>query len=539
MTSNLRTILIRTIVTAFVSVPLFGCGADVNVIPQPNEIHKGNGFCNIEQGIYTLEEGRTVDFLYGYLADDHGIQQNAGGTEVRFTKSTEATDEEGYSLNVSKHMIEISAASEKGWFYGIQTLRQLIDGKKIPCVKISDSPAFRWRAFMLDEARHFHGKETVKMLLDEMARLKMNTFHWHLTDDTGWRLEIKKYPRLVEIGSQRDSTQIEDPGLDIPGETGDPAYDAFLRRYQSDKFDPAPHKGYYTQEDIKEIVAYALDRNIRIVPEISMPGHASAAIASYPWLGTAKEQIKVPCRFGVLSQVYDPSSEKVMQFLKDVLKEVSELFPSGYIHIGGDEVKYGQWQESESVKQYMKDNGLASYRDVQVKMTNDICHYIEDELGCRMIGWNEILGISAHEWDKAEGTSDTKLSKKAIVQFWAGNKSILHYTLENGYEVVHSYCEDTYIDYSYEQLPLERAYSFNPVPEGFDKENIIGLGCQLWTEWVRDRNRIEYQTFPRIAAYAETGWTDCADKDYGRFRHSLKKLTKIWKDKGYNITDKY
>lgn len=509
--------------------------ATVKVIPYPDKVQVLSGYCDLSKGINTNSKHTVAEQLNEYFLSDFNIAKNYKGIKVKFITSNKMSNEEAYTLEVKKKSIVITAATNKGHFYAIQTLRQLVKDQKVPCLIISDTPAFAWRAYMLDEARHFHGKATVKAMMDEMALLKMNTFHWHLADDAGWRIEIKKYPLLTEVGASRDSTQIEDKDLKLPGETGDPAYDTFLRRYQSVKFDGKPHTGFYTQEDIREIVAYASKRCIQIVPEISMPGHASAAIASYSWLGTTKESIKVPTKFGVLSQVYDPSSPKVMTFLKDVLIEVSQLFPSPYIHIGGDEVKYGQWEESPSVQQYMKDNKIETCRDLQVNMTNEVCDFIETTLKKEMIGWNEILGINAHGWGNGTANATEKLSLKAVVQFWTGNKDILKYALDNNYKVVNSYCEDTYLDYSYDQLPLKRSYNFNPVPEGYQRDVIYGIGCQMWTEWVPDSKTLEYQTFPRIAAYAETGWTKNENKSYERFKINLKPFLMRWERQGFNL----
>lgn len=535
----MKKLIMVIVATLFGVPPGIIAGEAIHVTPYPNQVEIRDGFCDLSKGVVAVGSDIAAEQLYQYLRTDYDILRNSAGVPVTFVTTDEIENKEGYRLEIGSTGITIGGASDKGHFYAIQTLRQLIKDHKAPCLVITDSPAFTWRAFMLDEARHFHGKETVKRLMDEMARLKMNRFHWHLTDDTGWRIEIRKYPLLTQIGSRRDSTQIDDKELNLPGETGNPAYDAFLKRYQSNKYDSRPHAGFYTQDEIRELVAYAAERHIEIVPEISMPGHASAAIAAYPWLGTTKERITVPCKFGVLSQVYDPSSPQVMTFLQDVLREVSEVFPSPYIHIGGDEVKFGQWEQSASVQQYMKDNGLANCRDLQVKMTNDMCHFIEAELGKTMIGWSEILGINSHLWGRQTADATEKLSQKAIVQFWTGNKDILHYALKNGYRVVNSYCEDTYIDYSYDQVPLERAYGFDPVPAGYRKEHIYGLGCQLWTEWVRDRNDVEYHVFPRIAAYAETAWTDTDNKSYERFKACLNPMVARWINLGYNVPKEF
>ncbi len=337
----------------------------------------------------------TAKILQGHIKELGGIQIDIIESEavqdgtIAF-KYDERLEEEAYELNVTKNGIVLTASSSTGWFYGVQSLIQLLPGTSDPSessssleiqeIHIKDSPRFKWRAFMLDEARYFKGMDQVKMLLDEMALLKMNVFHWHLVDDQGWRIEIKKYPLLTEIGSKRKSPQVGPLMWDSPIQSAE------------------PHEGFYTQEEIKELVRYAEERHITIVPEIEMPGHSSAAIASYPWLGTAKREIEVPIRFGGVGiDVYDVSDPKVYQFLTDVLDEVMALFPSDVIHIGGDEVKYTQWKESETVQAYMKEKGLASPADLQVYFTNQISQYLQSK-GRRMMGWNEIMGHNLHEY---------------------------------------------------------------------------------------------------------------------------------------------
>ncbi|ADY53642.1 Beta-N-acetylhexosaminidase [Pseudopedobacter saltans DSM 12145] len=516
---------------------VFGAKDRLNIIPYPNKVQIYEGFCDLSKGVNVVGGELIKKQTYSSLEHDFGILQNKSGIKLSFLISPEITNKEGYVLNIDYNAINIKASSKEGHFYALQTLKQLVSNKKLPRVEIIDEPRFSWRSFMLDEARYFHGKKVVKNLLDEMAALKMNTFHWHLTDDAGWRIDIKKYPLLTKIGAKRDSTQIEDPTLQVPGETGDPAYDEFLRRYQSNKFDGKLHQGYYSHSDIKEIVAYARDRGIQIIPEISMPGHASAAIAAYPWLGTLDQKIKVPTRFGVMENVFDPSSKKTIQFFKDVLAEVSSLFPAPYIHIGGDEVKHNQWKASENITKYMTENNLKNYKDVQVKFTNEISDYVEKELGKSIIGWSEILGVDTHVWQKDTGKVTQQLSKNAIVQFWSGNKDILKYALDNNYKVVNSYHEDTYLNYSYDQLPLKKSYSLQVVPQGYERSSVIGLGCQLWTEWISDMAAIQYHIFPRIAAYAELGWTKEEYRSYDRFLLNLKPLVNKWKEKGYNLPE--
>ena len=241
---------------------------------------------------------------------------------------------EKYTLTVDSKTIQIRSNGASGVFYGIQSLRQVIKDNKVQSLVINDAPRFGWRAFMLDEGRYFKGEKVVKDILDQMAFLKMNTFHWHLTDDGGWRIEIKKYPKLTEIGSKRRMSEPA-PGSAI-----------YLIVYRIPDF--------YTQEQIKDIIKYAAERHITIIPEIEMPGHASAAIASYPWLGAENKQIEVPISFGIKSDVFNVANPKVKQFLHDVLDEVMALFPSKIVHIGGDEVKYDQWKASAEVNEYMK-----------------------------------------------------------------------------------------------------------------------------------------------------------------------------------------
>ena len=380
-------------------------------------------------------------------------------------------------------------------------------------VTIKDAPNFKWRAFMLDEARYFKGMEQVKLLLDEMAFLKMNVFHWHLVDDQGWRIEIKKYPKLTEIGSKRKSTQIGPLQWESPIQSAE------------------PHEGFYTQEEIKEIIKYAKDRHITIVPEIEMPGHSTAAIASYPWLGTSKKETEVPIKFGVGKDVFDVTNERTNQFLKDVLEEVMALFPSEVIHIGGDEVKYNHWKSSESVQKYMKEKKLATPADLQVYFTNNISKYLESK-GRRMMGWNEIMGHNLHDYqDKNDTKTSQKLAEKSIVHFWKGDVKLAETAARNGYEIVNSLHNFTYLDYTYKTLSLSKAYSFDPIPEKLDEkyhDKIIGLGCQMWGEWIPTNGDMHYRVFPRIAAYAEIGWTAKKRKDFTFFKTALKNLQKRW-----------
>ena len=438
---------------------------------------------------------------------------------------------ESYELVVSSKKITISASDAAGYFYGVQTLKQLLSVESsknttylIPSVTITDNPRFKWRAFMLDEARYFHGEKFVKQMLDQMALLKMNTFHWHLIDDAGWRVEIKKYPLLTEVGAFRTDSEID--------------------TWKSGKTSGKPHGGFYTQAQIKDIVAYAKARHINIVPEFEMPGHSSAAIAAYTWLGTAGIDIDVPVEFGRLYDNYDVTKPEVITFIKNVLLELFELFPSEVIHIGGDEVGYEVWENSSSVQKYMKEHNIKTPADLQINFTNTISKFIKNN-GRRMMGWNEILGKNIHTdfaEKKGDQEAETELAKNVIVHFWKGDLELLTDAAKKGYSIVNSLSNSTYLDYNYTSIPLEKAYNFDPIPKGLDTQyhkNIYGMGCQMWSEWTPTNTDVEKQVFPRIAAYAEVGWTPLENKDYDSFKIALKKMQKHWSSLGINYFKEY
>lgn len=452
------------------------------------------------------------------FADEYLIKVISSQNGKLIFKENSDLPEEAYNLSVKSNQIIAEASSATGCFHAIQTIRQLmrLTGKgsyTIPNCNINDQAAFSWRAYLLDEARYFKGKDAVKEILDEMALLKINIFQWHLTDDAGWRVEIKKYPLLTEIGAWRDSSQ--------------------SGNWQSKKYDSNPHGGFYSQSDIRELVAYAAQRHITIVPEIEMPGHMSAAIAAYPWLGASGKPIRVPVDFGVRYDVLNVAEEKVYGFIEDVLKEIMDLFPGKVIHIGGDEVRHDQWKTNAAINALMEKEGFENYSDMHVYFVNRISKYIEKN-GRRMMGWNDILGKNLHEWSNEANTTQS-LAKNTIIHFWKGDSTLLNDAIEQGYEIVNSYHEFTYLDYDYKSIPLEKSYSFAPVPADLSKSktgNILGLGSQMWGEWIPSVAGMHRKTFPRIAAYAEVGWTNVANKDYSRFLNSLEYLKRHWDRKG-------
>lgn len=503
--------------------------AQVDIIPKPNKLEQIDGSFLLTGKTKIIGEDEPANYLQKILQSEFKINLKTAAKKPLFGRSNTITlqldsqfeNNESYQLISSKKGITISASSNTGLFYGIQTLRQLIDKESIPYVKIEDKPRFSWRAYMLDESRHFQGEEFVKMMLDQMALLKMNVFHWHLTDDAGWRIEIKKYPKLTEIGSKRKDTQIGG--------------------WNSEKRSGKPHSGFYTQEQIKRIVKYARDRHITIVPEIEMPGHSSAAIAAYPWLGTSGEKIEVPVIFGKKFDTYNVADPRVIQFLEDVLVEVMDLFPSEVIHIGGDEVKFDAWKQSKDMQHFMQEKGLESPKDVQIYFTNNISNFLESKKR-RMMGWNEIFGGAVHEWQKSEDfNTKQSLAKNTVVHFWKGDIELAKQVVEKGYDIVNSHHVNTYLDYGYKYIPLKKAYNFDPIPKGLDQKyhsQILGSGCQMWTEWAQNNDRVEYQSFPRIAAYAEVGWTEVENKNYDDFSKALENFIQRWKKLGIDVAPK-
>ena len=430
------------------------------IIPYPNEVIPG-------EGEYKIKSNISLSLPARFKSESHIIRQNFkdrfhvnckdsrnGNIIVSYDKDIAV---EGYQMEVGQTSINISASTKSGVFYALQTMFQLMrlsgDGSYIvPSLKINDKQAFSWRGFMHDDSRQFRGKEFIKQTLDEMAILKMNIFHWHLTDDNGWRVEIKKYPLLTEIGAWRDSTHIKDPATGMS--------------WNSPCFDPNPHGGYYTQDDIKEIVDYATERHITVIPEIEMPAHTQAAIAAYPWLGIIGTEDKVRCSVGKTDAALDITNSKVYEFIFDVLDETMNLFPSKVIHIGGDEVNFDLWKNDEKISKWVEENGYNGFAAAQVDFTNKISQYIEKK-GRRMMGWNEILGESVHDYHK-EQDSNVKLSGSSVIHFWQGNVSMIRKAVENGYSVVNAHSFYAYLDY--ENTSLEKCYGFNPIPEGINDE---------------------------------------------------------------------
>ena len=452
---------------------------------------------------------------------------NSNSISLNIDKALSAKyGKEAYQLEITPEKIQISGASPAGVFYGIQTLRQLLPPAtfaknykpetgisfKIPCLKIVDYPRFKWRSLMIDSCRHFFPVTEIKKMIDTMALMKMNTMHWHLTEDQGWRIEIKKYPKLTEIGSVR---------AESPAPWG---------RNKGDGKQYGP--SFYTQEQIKDIVKYAQKRFITIVPEIEMPGHSIAALAAYPELGCTGGPYKVRTRWGVEPDIYCAGNKKTYKFLEDVLTEVMALFPSEFIHIGGDEAPKGRWNKCPKCQAKIKKEGLKNSHELQSYFIGHFDKFLASH-GRRLIGWDEIL----------EGG----LASGAAVMSWRGERGGIH-AAKMKHDVVMSPNSHCYLDHYASKkkgepeaiggfLPLSKVYSYNPVPRSLtqaEAKHILGVQGNLWAEYIWTPEQLEYKAFPRGCAIAEVGWTNSEKKNYSDFLQRLKPLLERFDAMGVN-----
>ncbi|MBD3187825.1 family 20 glycosylhydrolase [Candidatus Bathyarchaeota archaeon] len=425
------------------------------------------------------------------------------------------TGNEGYILDVKKEGVSIRARDARGLFYGVQTTRQLAWGAKngisgsesprnIPCVRIVDFPRFQWRGFMLDVSRHFFDVETVKQLLDAMALLKLNKFHLHLTDDQGWRIQVDRYPKLSTIGSNREESQ-----------TG-----GFLSR----KSDGKPHGGFFTKGDIKEILEHASNRYIQVIPEIEMPGHCTAALASYPELSCTGGPFKVATTSGIKKDVYCAGKEKVYRFLEGVLDEIVALFPSPVIHIGGDEAPRKRWKNCADCQAMIESKELDNEDELQAFFTSRMVEYLESK-GRKAMGWNEML----------RGGFD----KDAVVQYWLKDKKHVLNHLRHGGKAVMSHFFHVYLDYNHGVIPLSKTYEYDPIPKKLKKPwhgNVLGIEAPMWTEFAEDRHHVHVFVFPRLIAVAENAWTPRSRKDFKSFTKRLSTVQEMLSRLGIECT---
>ncbi|HEX7114734.1 MAG TPA: family 20 glycosylhydrolase [Steroidobacter sp.] len=496
--------------------------APVSIIPAPAEVISAAGsFKLIPQTRVRFVAGTPGEEVAQYFTELLGqtldlslplsasFDTNETGT-VGFSlgPGEAAADEEGYSLIVSPERIAVSSRSPRGLFYGAVTLWQLATARpregeaiEIPALTINDAPRFAWRGLMLDSARHFQSVQFIERFIDWMALHKLNVLHWHLTDDQGWRLEIKKYPKLTSVGAWRVPAG-QAAANDIDPATGKPRL----------------YGGFYTQEQVREIVAYAASRHVTIVPEIDMPGHATAAIVAYPELGVLENPpTEVPADWGIYRNLFNVE-ESTFAFLEDVLLEVIGLFPGEYVHIGGDEAVKDQWRASARVQQRMRELGIESEEALQSYFVHRIERFLARH-GRRLIGWDEIL----------EGG----LAPSATVMSWRGIEGAVAAATE-GHDAVLTPAPTLYLDHRPLDTPsppgrglvvsLEEVYAFNPAPEDLreqEQRHVLGLQGNLWTEHIRTEDRLEYMAFPRAAAVAELGWSPASKIDWDSFSARL------------------
>ena len=499
--------------------------ADYNVIPLPQEVTLTQKGAFVLTGATPIvyPEGdeqlkNDAQFLSDYIADVTALRLTTTSAKVKnaitLRLNKKVQSKEGYVITVDKKGVVIEGATAAGVFYGVQTLRKSIPVDKsltevtLPGVVLKDAPRFGYRGVMLDCARHYFPVKFVKQFIDLIAMHNMNVFHWHLTDDQGWRIEVKKYPGLAKIGSVREKTVLG---------------------HNSDVFDDTPYGGYYTQEEAREIVKYAADRFITVIPEIDMPGHMIAALAAYPDMGCTGGPYKVSPIWGIMPDVLCLGNEKTYQFCEDVLSEMMDIFPSEYIHLGGDETPNVRWKECPKCKALMAKENLTPGK-LQGYFTNRIEKFVNSK-GRRIIGWDEIL--------------DGDINQSATIMSWRGTAPGAR-GAKMGHDVIMSPSSHVYFDYyqtrqgesQWEEplliggnLPIERTYSLEPVPEGADAEtasHIIGVQGNLWTEYIAGPSLAEYQVLPRMGALSEVQWRPQGQKDFENYKVRQTKMLKLY-----------
>ncbi|MBQ8047531.1 MAG: beta-N-acetylhexosaminidase [Prevotella sp.] len=501
--------------------------ADYQVVPLPENVSpvKAKPFVlNAETRVCypadSREMARNASFLADYIREQTGLSvlpspAETGSNVVRLQLDERVKEAEGYVIEVSSKAVTISGRTPQGVFYGLQTLRKSLpvvaDAAEIslPAVTITDAPRFAHRGMMLDSGRHFFTVGFVKRFIDLLAIHGMNVFHWHLSDDQGWRIEIKKYPLLTEIGSQRAETVVG---------------------RNTHVYDGTPYGGFYTQDEIREVVAYAAERYVTVVPEIDMPGHMLSALTAYPDLGCTGGPYAVSRRWGIFDDVLCLGNERVYEFCQDVLGEVIDLFPSRLIHIGGDEAPNERWASCPKCQKLMAGNGLTP-QTIQGYFTNRIERFVNSR-GRNIIGWDEIL--------------DGHINQSATIQSWRGAETGVRAARE-GHDVIMSPTSHCYFDYLQSDNPkaeptlcggfisVEKVYSLDPTAGLSDRESahILGVQANLWTEYIASPQQAEYQLLPRIAALSEVQWMK-SGRDYEGFLARLPRLVDLYDLYRYN-----
>tara|TARA_R110000822_G_scaffold72163_4_gene173654 strand:- start:1014 stop:3341 length:2328 start_codon:yes stop_codon:yes gene_type:complete len=529
----------------FLLVLAVGCGEesktiftenDINIVPKPLEMKLNQGafrFTKDTKLVAANDQTQVFEVLQNKFVSaagwNLGVVNTAPSSNFVQLSTDVSLPEEAYNLKVTENQVIIYASGHNGFLYGLETIRQLlpvaIESKNvvsnmnwdIPNVEIKDSPRFKWRGFMLDVSRHFFDKDYVMETIDQLALLKMNTLHLHLVDDQGWRIEIKKYPKLTEVGGFRVDQEVKPWNARPTPELGK----------------ETTYGGFYTQEDIKEIVAYAESRGITVVPEIEMPAHVMSAIAAYPELSCFQKPIMVPSG-GVwpITDIYCPGKETTFEFLENVLLEVMELFPSRYIHVGGDEATKTNWEKCPDCKKRIQEEGLETVEELQSYFIRRMERFLSSK-GRTLLGWDEIL----------EGG----LAPGATVMSWRGVKGGLEAS-EAGHDVVMTPNSHCYFDY-YQgdqdaeplawggNLPLSKVYQFDPVVDGMSEEqakHVLGGQANLWTEYVPTKAQAEYMTYPRLAALAEAVWSSKDNRNWDDFSNRVSSLFQRYGIMGVN-----
>ena len=529
----LRVFIIMGIIYAFISCKADTPRPEVKLIPLPALVInlEGTFALTSETRILVNRDDEQIlkisSFLVNHIDNFYGIKSSVSQSESTTKKSiilkldeNSGLGKEAYNLSVTPKGVIIVASAPNGLFYGVQTLIQLMPPSKkqlteviLPAVEIKDSPRFAWRGLHLDAGRHFMPKEFVLKYIDYMAMHKFNTFHWHLTEDQGWRIEIKKYPKLTDIGSIRKETLI--------------GHGRYPKNY-----DGKPYGGFYTQQEVKEIVAYAAERYITVVPEIEMPGHSLGALAAYPELGCTGGPYEVATRWGIFDDVYCAGKEETYAFLQDVISEILPLFPSQYFHIGGDECPKTRWKKCPLCQKKMKSEGLTTEHELQSYFVQRMEKFL-NEKGKKLIGWDEIL----------EGG----LAPNAAVMSWRGEEGGIAAAKQHHFVVMTpvKYC---YLDYYQADskteplaiggfLSLEQVYNYEPVPASLTDEEasyIMGAQGNVWTEYMKSPEYVEYMVYPRAAALAEVVWSPKGSKDYAGFKNRMLNQLKRYDVYGIN-----
>lgn len=525
-----KKILLSLVLSLFVATG-FATDASYDVIPLPQSIVmvKGKAFIlNSNTTIFCSSKDdlmqKNACFLSCYIADLTGLKLKVSDIKPKkgnyielLLNNKNIKGEEAYTININNKNIKISGFTSAGVFYGIQTLRKSLpicnatnNPIVLPAAEIKDAPRFKYRGMMLDCSRHFFSIDFIKKFIDLIALHNMNTFHWHLNDDQGWRIEIKKYPKLVEIGSVRTGT---------------------VMGRNSDVDDSIKYGGYYTQEQCREIVEYARQRHITVIPEIDMPGHMKAVLASYPNLGCTGGPYKVGHNWGVYYDVLCIGNEDTFKFVEGVLDEIIDIFPSRYIHIGGDETPTKRWSECSKCEKIMQKEGLPINK-LQAYFTNRIEKYLNSK-GRSIIGWDEIL--------------DGDINKSATIMSWRGIEPG-EKGAKMGHDVIMSPTSYCYFDYAQTKeqysepltqvhaLDVEQVYSLDPAPKTMSEESkkhILGVQANLWTEYISNPNLATYMLLPRMAALSEVQWTSPAQKDFKQFKIRATRLSKLYDKYGY------